>query len=164
MVCFARTAGQGRDPAPGGEHAPGPPAAGPQRFFRIELEQAIVDREHEVAIAAIERTIEASQALRAQLRSGEAIGRKMIKKLESGVPISGSVEAAGAVASDLRQDTNYLLAEFEHCRHEMRLAFIGPSLGEGMSIGQIGRTLGVSRQLAARLAKEAHGGSPPEAS
>lgn len=117
-----------------------------------------------MAIAAIERTIEASQALRAQLRSGEAIGRKMIKKLESGVPISGSVEAAGAVASDLRQNTNYLLAEYEHCRHEMRLAFIGPSLDEGMSIGKIGRTLGVSRQLAARLAKEAHGGSPPEAS
>ena len=85
-----------------------------------------------------------------------------VKKLESGVPISGSVEAAGAVASDLRQDTNYLLAEYEHCRHEMRLAFIGPSLDEGMSIGEIGRTLGVSRQLAARLAKEAHGGPSPE--
>ena len=122
----------------------------------------MVDREHEAAIAAIERTIEASQALGAQLRSGEAIGRKMIQKLESGVPISGSVEAAGAVASDLRQNTNYLLAEYEHCRHEMRLAFIGPSLDEGMSIGEIGRTLGVSRQLAARLAKEAHCGSPPD--
>jgi hypothetical protein len=119
-----------------------------------------VDRDHEAAIAAVERTIEASQALRAQLRSGEAIGRKMIKKLESGVPISGSVEAAGAVTSDLRQNTNYLLAEFEHRRHEMRMAFIGPSLDEGMSIGEIGRSLGVSRQLAARLAKEAHGRSP----
>ncbi|MBF6555338.1 MAG: hypothetical protein IVW52_04095 [Acidimicrobiales bacterium] len=121
-----------------------------------------MDRQHEDAIAAIERTIEASQALRAQLRSGEAIGRKMIKKLEDGVPISGSVEAAGAVASDLRQNTNYVLAEFEHRRHEMRMAFIGPSLDEGMSIGEIGRSLGVSRQLAARLAKEAHGGSPAE--
>ena len=73
-----------------------------------------------------------------------------------------AVEAAGAVTSDLRQKTNYLLAEFEHRRHEMRMAFIGPSLDEGMSIGEIGRSLGVSRQLAARLAKEAHGGSPPD--
>jgi hypothetical protein len=114
-----------------------------------------VDLQHKVAIAAIERTIETSEALRANLRSNEAIGRKMIKRLEDGVPISECVDAAGAVASKVRRDINDLLAEYERHRHEMRLAFIGPSLDEGMTIGAIGRTLGVSRQLAARLAKEA---------
>ncbi len=127
----------------------------PRRFPATELEQLSVDLQHKVAIATIERTIEASEALRANLRSNEAIGRKMIKRLEDGVPISECVDAAGAVASEVRRDINDLLAEYERHRHEMRLAFIGPSLDEGMTIGAIGRTLGVSRQLAARLAKEA---------
>jgi hypothetical protein len=126
----------------------------PRRFTATELEQSPVDLQHKTAIAAIERTIETSEVLRANLRSNEAIGRKMIKKLEDEVPISQCVDATGAVASEVRQSTNDLLAEYERHRHEMRLVFIGPSLDEGMSIGAIGRTLGVSRQLAARLAKE----------
>ena len=116
-----------------------------------------MDHQRAAAINAVERAISASQALRTNLCSGEVIGRKMIKRLEGGVPISAAVSAAGADPSDLRQTTNDLLDAFEHSRHEMRLAFISPALEEGMSIGEIGRTLGVSRQLAARLAKEARG-------
>jgi hypothetical protein len=118
-----------------------------------------MEDETQRAIASIERTIEASQALRANLRSGEAIGRQMIQKLRSGTPVSQAVIATGAEPSQLRKNANTLLAEFEDCRHEMRLAFIGPSITEGMTISQIGRDLGVSRQLAARLAKEARDAS-----
>ena len=127
------------------------------------LDALILDRmedETQRAIASIERTIEASQALRANLRSGEAIGRQMIQKLRSGTPVSQAVIATGAEPSQLRKNANTLLAEFEDCRHAMRLAFIGPSITEGMTISQIGRDLGVSRQLAARLAKEARDASP----
>ena len=116
-----------------------------------------MDPPHKTAITAVEHTIAASEALRATLRLGEATGRKMIKKLESGVPVSGVVSAAGGNAADIRQTTNDALAIFEPRRHEIRIAFIGTSLDEGLSIGDIGRSLGVSRQLAARFAKEARG-------
>jgi hypothetical protein len=79
----------------------------------------------------------------------------MIAQLKKGTPISASVTGAGSDASALRKSTNEHLAEYEHRRHQMRLSFILPALDEGMSIGDIGRTLGVSRQLAARLVKEA---------
>jgi hypothetical protein len=71
--------------------------------------------------------------------------------------VSEVVGAAGGKPADIRQTTNDALEALEHSRHEMRVAFIGPSLDEGMSIGEIGRSLGVSRQLAARFAKEARG-------
>jgi hypothetical protein len=107
------------------------------------------------AIAAIERTMEASKALRANLQAGERIGRRMIKELGGDTPFSEIVIATGSDPSELRQTTKALLDDFEHCRHEMRIAFIGPSIAEGVTIGQIGRDLGVSRQLATRLAREA---------
>lgn len=116
-----------------------------------------MDRSHRAAVAAIRETISASQALRSNLRSGEAVGRKMIKKLESGIPISEAVSAAGGDSADLRRVANECLAEYERCRHKMRIAFISFSLDEGMSIGEIGNALGVSRQLASRFAKEARG-------
>jgi hypothetical protein len=114
-----------------------------------------MDQQRSDAIAAIERTIEASVALRANLRTGEAIGKKMIRELQRSTPIYEVVAATGSDPADLRQNANDLLDNFEHCRHQMRLAFIGPSLTDGVTIGQIGRDLGISRQLATRLAREA---------
>jgi hypothetical protein len=114
-----------------------------------------MDKQRRDAIAAIERTIEASKALRTSLRTGEVIGQKMIRELQGSTPIYETVTATGSDPADLRQNTNDLLDNFEHCRHEMRLAFIGPSLTDGVTIGQIGRDLGISRQLATRLAREA---------
>lgn len=111
--------------------------------------------QRELAIRTVERTIEASVALRKHLLLTERTGRKMIKALQGGVPISASVERTGACPAELRQSTHGLLAEYEDRRHEMRAAFLLPSLEEGMTIGEIGRTLGISRQLASRLVKEA---------
>jgi hypothetical protein len=116
--------------------------------------------ERELAIRTVERTIESSVALRKHLVSTERTGRKMISALRRGVPISKSVEMTGASAAELRRSSHDLIAEYEHCRHEMRAAFLLPSLEEGMSIGDIGRALGISRQLASRLVKEARETSP----
>jgi hypothetical protein len=111
--------------------------------------------ERERAIRSVERTLEASVALRKHLVSTERIGRKMVEALHGGVPISASVEAAGARTAELRQSAHDLFADYEHCRHEMRAAFLLPALDEGMSIGDLGRALGISRQLASRLVREA---------
>jgi hypothetical protein len=103
--------------------------------------------------------MQASVELRAALRDGETIGRRMIKKLKNGVPISSAVEEVGASASELRQSAAEHLSCYEHRRHEMRLTFVGAALDEGLSIGEVARKLGVSRQLMARFAKEARDGS-----
>jgi hypothetical protein len=110
------------------------------------------------AIASVEATIAASERLRGCLSVNESVGREMIQQLHAGVPISGSVAASGNEASDLRSGMNEILDDFERCRHRMRMAFVLPSLSEGMSIGAIGRALGVSRQRAARLVHEANAG------
>ncbi len=102
--------------------------------------------------------MQASAELRAALREGETIGRRMIKKLQNGAPISSSVEEVGASASELRRSTAEHLSCYEHRRHEMRLTFVGAALDEGLSIGEVARKLGVSRQLMARFAKEARDG------
>ncbi len=44
--------------------------------------------------------------------------------------------------------------QFEHQRHRTRLALVRAGLEEGMTIGELGRAWGFSRQLAARYAKE----------
>ena len=126
---------------------------------KLRIWETNVD-ERELAIRTVERTIEASAALREHLASSERTGRKMISALRRGVPISRSVEVTGASPSELRQSSYDLIAQYELCRHEMRAAFLLPSLDEGMSIGDIGRALGISRQLASRLVKEARDTSP----
>ncbi len=103
--------------------------------------------------------MEASAELRAALREGETIGRRMIKKLRNGVAISSAVEDAGANASDLRQSAAEHLSRYEQRRHEMRLTFVRAALDEGLTIGEVARKVGVSRQLMARFAKEARNGS-----
>jgi DNA-directed RNA polymerase specialized sigma24 family protein len=113
----------------------------------------MTDRER--AIESIERTMQASVALRKHLLEGERSGRRMISALKRGVPIPDSVAAAGSSAAELRRSTNDLLNDYEGARHEMRTAFILSSVEGGMSIGEIGRVLGVSRQLASRLVREA---------
>jgi hypothetical protein len=113
----------------------------------------MTDRER--AIESVERTLEASAALRKHLLENERTGRRMISAIRRGVPISEAVEASGSCAADLRRSTKDVLDDYESARHVMRAAFILPTVDGGTSIGEIGRTLGISRQLASRLVQEA---------
>jgi len=120
----------------------------------------VTDRE--LAIESIEKALEASATLRRHLLDNERTGRKMIAALRRGVPISESVEASGKCAAELRSSTNELLDDYALARHQMRAAFMLPSLQEGMSIGDVARTLGISRQLASRLVSEAKNALVPQ--
>jgi hypothetical protein len=111
--------------------------------------------ERERAIESVERQLEVSAALRRHLLDAERTGRKIITALHSGVPVSEAVGASGRSAADLRRSTNSVFDEYERARHQMRMAFILPSLDEGLSTADIGRALGVSRQLASRLVQDA---------
>ena len=60
--------------------------------------------------------------------------------------------------STARQQLNDALEALERGRHQVRLALTAAGFEEGMSIGDSGRAWGISRQLAARFAKEVRGG------
>ena len=58
----------------------------------------------------------------------------------------------------LRQDLADALRDFEAQRHRARLAIIALAREQGASISEVGRQLGISRQLAYRLAAEEEAG------
>jgi transposase-like protein len=85
------------------------------------------------------------------------------------VASGGSVrEAVGVdIPQRRRRELTIMLDEFEAARHEFRQALFAVCLEEGATISEIGRALGVSRQRASRLVREATGaahlvhGPPP---
>ena len=118
--------------------------------------------DHQRAIDSIEKALEVSAALRRRLVANERTGRSMVKALRRGDPVSMVVGGTREPASELRRSTTELLADYETVRHHMRTALVLPYLAEGKSIGDLGRELGISRQLASRLVKQAHEMSPGE--
>jgi hypothetical protein len=74
------------------------------------------------------------------------------KHIENGEWTADEVEAG---APEIRFELTEALSVFEKARHEVRLSFFGFGTEQGKSMSEIGRALGVSRQLASRLAAEA---------
>jgi hypothetical protein len=112
-------------------------------------------RTREAAIRELECLLASAEELRTSLRTTEVVYRKALKTLKSGKKVSESLRnvQAGAV----RQALNAKLESFELVRHRSRLTLIAAGLREGMTIGELGRAWGFSRQLASRYAKEARG-------
>jgi len=54
-----------------------------------------------------------------------------------------------------RQELNEALEDFEALRHQVRVTFLTLAQEQGTSISEAGRMLGISRQLASRVAAEA---------
>ncbi len=97
--------------------------------------------------------MEAGQALRAQISYSRKRLEQGIKALELGASMEAALTESDS--AERRTKMTDLLAEFEAARHQLRLSVAATGLEEGMTIGAIGRALGISRQLAARIAKEA---------
>ena len=57
-------------------------------------------------------------------------------------------------APERRYDLMERLTNFESARHRMRVACFRRSLADGLSIGEISRLWGISRQLASRLVRQ----------
>jgi hypothetical protein len=112
-----------------------------------------VDDARKAVLEEIEVLLEAAKTLRRDLRAKEASYRRMARRVEQGVDIGTAMGSLGAHVQ--RQELTDTLDEFEHRRHRTRLAITAAALEEGMTIGDVGRAWGFSRQLAARYAKEA---------
>jgi hypothetical protein len=64
---------------------------------------------------------------------------------------------AASHPAETRNAMNDALNGVEAARHSMRLRLFKLGLDQGLSIGELGRIFGFSRQLASRYAKEAKG-------
>jgi hypothetical protein len=106
----------------------------------------------DAVIADVRRLMDSGQELRGQILESRKGFTRGLKLLEGGVPLSEALAELNTAERRLRMTE--LLAEFDDCRHRLRISITAAGLEEGMTIGDIGRAFGVSRQLAARFAKE----------
>jgi hypothetical protein len=83
---------------------------------------------------------------------------QLITLIESGGKMDESMSTLSSPINRRRELTETLDA-FEAARHQARLAVFSLALDQGTSISGMARTLGVSRQLASRLAAEAKSGA-----
>ncbi len=104
-------------------------------------------------IGQIEELVESGSRLRAQLQDYERAMVRISRRLEKGEPALTAARGTG-IATQRRQLTE-AIQEFEADRHHLRLALFAQGKEEGASMSEIGRVLGISRQLASRLGREA---------
>jgi response regulator of citrate/malate metabolism len=100
----------------------------------------------------LEEALGAMRHAREQLLTTETAYRRAIKALDQGKHIGDVLDIIAAAST--RSDLNSALGELEHSRHLARLAMFARGIDEGLSMSELGRKMGISRQLAARYAHE----------
>ena len=101
-----------------------------------------------------------STALRASIAHLRSVLEKYGKQNDR---LRSRIEAGGDLGDTLdqlsgagaRRQMTEALEQFEVARHRVRLSMFALAEEQGMSISDVARSLGISRQLASRLAAEA---------
>lgn len=107
----------------------------------------------QAALANLARTMEETQRA---LSDANLTYGTLHARIADKVPV---VEAFSDMAMPWA-DVTKQLDELERARHRVRTAVFALGLSEGMTIGQLGRLYGFSRQLAARIAAEVRRNGP----
>lgn len=107
------------------------------------------------AIRSVERVIEAMQNLRRVLESREEALRRAIRVHEPALDYATAVKDAHV--SEEQEDLREALFLLEQRRRESRISSFRSALDHGVSISELSRIWGFSRQMASRYAKEARG-------
>jgi len=103
-------------------------------------------------VRSIQDLIEASADLRENLHHYERSMNKIAEHLQRGE--NAMTAANGTSIPSERRRVTEAIEDFEAARHQLRLALIVLGREEGASLTEIGHALGISRQLASRLAGE----------
>jgi hypothetical protein len=114
-----------------------------------------VSHPRDEAIDDLEQLVDAAKRLRDDLRVKEGLYRRAARSLGRGTDVAKAMKSVKADES--RRELTDSLDDFEYFRHRARRSLTAAGLDEGMTIGQLGKAWGISRQLAARYAKEAGG-------
>ncbi|HLX89726.1 MAG TPA: hypothetical protein VKR22_14880 [Acidimicrobiales bacterium] len=111
-------------------------------------------------VAQIAELVEAGRALQDCLGRNEKAITDLADRVQRGESI---LEAFGAMDGVMRRHRELpeTLEEFESARHQTRLALFDLALDQGATASELARRLGISRQLASRLAGSARDRSAP---
>jgi hypothetical protein len=118
----------------------------------VEMAEPTADNDERM-LRCTERLIEAMEHLRLALEKREGDLRAARARYDSGNNFSGSLQAANI--AEERDELNDALFQLEQRRRESRLAVFRSALDHGVSINELARLWGFSRQMASRYAKEA---------
>jgi hypothetical protein len=110
------------------------------------------DRE---AIRSVEHVIEAMQNLRHLLERREEELRRAVRVHEPAADYATALE--NSHATENREDLHEALFQLDQARRVSRIASFRSALDHGVSINELARVWGFSRQMASRYAKEARG-------
>lgn len=103
----------------------------------------------------VERVIRTNRGVQERLRLTDVYLTRALDRLHAGEdPLSLFLEMLPIPREGSDEDP---LKEYARARHDLRIAIISLCLDAGMSIGEVGRRYGFSRQLASRYAKEIRG-------
>ncbi len=108
------------------------------------------------AVASIKELVEALGEARDEFRRSEQGLRRTLRKVERGQQLASVVIAD--VPSESRQSFDDAMEAVTALRHRTRSLVFALAVEEGLSIGEVGRTWGISRQLASRYVREATDG------
>jgi hypothetical protein len=115
----------------------------------------VLSEKDKEAIRSVERVIEAMQDLRRVLENREKALRQAITVREPALDYARAVKEAHV--SEDQADLGEALFLLEQRRRESRIASFRSALDHGVSINELSRIWGFSRQMASRYAKEARG-------
>ena len=110
-------------------------------------------------VSEISALVEATERLRETLGRYKRANANLARRVSRGESVLEAFEAMDG-AMDRQRELTEILEEFEAVRHRVRLALFGLAGAQGASMSELGRRLGISRQLASRLAKEAAEAGP----
>jgi hypothetical protein len=106
-------------------------------------------------VQMVENLLEALAELRSTTRSTEVVVRRALKLAKDGADVATALQACRPI--DTRHAMNDALKGVEAARHTMRLQIFELGLAQGLTIGELGRIFGFSRQLAARISLRERG-------
>ena len=97
--------------------------------------------------------VESIEHLRSVLQQFARLNVSLQKRIAAGGDLVTTLESLGG--PERRREMTEALEEFETSRHHLRLAMFALAEEQEVSISEVARSLGISRQLASRLAAEA---------
>lgn len=95
---------------------------------------------------------EATEHVRTVLLRYHKVSSRVATLVDQGSDLVATLQSLGGPTQ--RSEVTEALGEFEAARHRVRLAMFALAKDQGSTMSDLGRALGISRQLASRLAAE----------
>jgi len=116
-----------------------------------------MSKNSEQLVRKISGLVEAAEALSDVLDRYRRANVQLAARVEQGQPVLEAFDALEGAMQRHRELTE-TLEVFESARHHVRRALFALSTEQGASLSELGRRIGISRQLASRLAAEVDDG------